>query len=125
MGGDVRAGGGVGLQGVGGAPGAAGAAGGLTKIVLARRSEVLFRGDLNPLALLAALQVCVPSPPPISSIQPLLRGRKMQEHGCIANADSCTSHLRPALGTAAAASPWGNKRSAAHRAGPLARPRAC
>jgi hypothetical protein len=29
----------------------------LTKVVLARRTDVLFRGELDPLALLAALQV--------------------------------------------------------------------
>ena len=29
----------------------------LTKVVLARRSDVLFRGELDPLALLATLQV--------------------------------------------------------------------
>lgn len=46
-----------GVQGVGGAVTVAGCGGGLTKVVLARRSEVLFRGELDPLALLAALQV--------------------------------------------------------------------
>jgi len=30
---------------------------GLTKVVLARRSDVAFRGTLDPLMLLAALQV--------------------------------------------------------------------
>ena len=30
---------------------------GLTKIVLARRSDVTYRGDLDPLLLLGALQV--------------------------------------------------------------------
>lgn len=30
---------------------------GLTKVVLARRSDIAFRGNLDPLLLLAALQV--------------------------------------------------------------------
>ena len=36
---------------------------GLTKVVLARRSDVAYRGDLDPLLLLGALQV--PSSPQI------------------------------------------------------------
>ena len=35
---------------------AAGAASAMTKVVLARRSDVLFRGQLDPLALLETLQ---------------------------------------------------------------------
>lgn len=47
------------LQGTGGAAADDSTAGGdpLTKVVLARRTDVLFRGELDPLALLAALQV--------------------------------------------------------------------
>ena len=43
---------------------------GLTKVVLARRSDVTYRGDLDPLLLLGALQV--PSLPSICSTLLLL-----------------------------------------------------